>query len=141
MQNQKLLDRAWANMMLELEGIHRRGEEARSKLQELDEKRRVDGQPVEGVIAEYCRCGKKDCPELGTPGHTTRYQLQDTDGATHIPKKRIDEYRAAVEARKLYKQAQRDIEKYERVCERVYGVLGYVSRKRSFESYLLTFTA
>jgi len=140
MKNQELLRKAWANLPLELDGVRRLGEDAAANLQELDEKRRVDGQVVNGVIAAYCRCGKKECPDLGSPGHSLRYHLQSAEGAKHIPKERLDEYQAAVEYRKLYTKAKSDIKKYKNVCEGVYRVLGYVSRKRDFESYLLTYT-
>ena len=140
MRDMELLERAWANLLIELDCVRRLGEEAAANLQELDEKRRVDGEVVNGVIAAYCRCGKKECPDLGKTGHSLRYHLQTAEGATHIPKKRLGEYQSAAENRRLYLKAKSDIRKYRSVCEGVYRVLGYVSKKRDFDSYLLTFT-
>ena len=139
MKDEKLVRRAWAQLLLELDGIRREGELALEKLEDLDAKRRIDGAVIEGSIAEYCRCGKRDCSAIGTPGHTIRYHLQTADGARHIPKKRIEEYRTALAYNKQYRRAMHEIKRYRQTCEKCYKALGRVSRRRSFDSYLLSF--
>lgn len=139
MQDQKLLGKAWKNLIRTLEDIRIKGEDAAAKMEEYDNKRRINGRIIEGTIAQYCRCGKKDCPELGSPGHSIRYHLQNAEGAIHIPKKELARYEAALDYNRLYHEAVRDIAKYERMCERSYKALGYVGRNMSFNSYLSSF--
>lgn len=136
----ELMTRAWSNLLQVLEKVRAEGEKAFDELAELDAKRRVGGRIIEGNIAEYCRCGKKDCPDLGKPGHSIRYHLQTTAGAVNIPKKQIDTYRQALEFNAKYHQALRAIKRYEQICERSYRALGYIGRGGSFQNYLKSFS-
>ena len=141
MKDFDLLKKAWGNLMSTLGDIKAEGETAAIYIEGYDEKRRINGEPVEGEVREYCRCGKKDCPLMsaGASGHTSRFHLQTADGATHVPKSQVEAYRTAAEYNKMYKKALRQINKYRETCEKVYKALGYIGKDRTFESYLKAF--
>jgi len=112
---------------------------AYSLLDTYDKLRRIDGEPIEGNVKQYCVCGKKDCPKLGTAGHFIRFQLQTASGKVHLKKADVERYKQAAENNKKYHEALRTVESLRKTVEKCYKALGYIGRDRTFESYLKAF--
>lgn len=141
MEDFGLLQKAWKNLIRTLEHERSAGEIVQKNLADFDEKRRMNGKPVEGRLAEYCRCGKKDCPDLtaGLAGHTLRWVLHTKEGTLSVRNKEVEAYKRALEFNKLYHDALRDLQRYAEICEKVYRALGYC-KKGEFERYLKSYS-
>ena len=139
MKDFDLLAKASDNLIRTISKLKVEAETAYTLIETHDKLRRIDGEPIEGEVQEYCRCGKKDCPELGTAGHTTRFQLQTPSGKVHIKKANVERYKQAAENNKKYHEALKKVESLKETVEKVYKALGYIGRDRTFESYLKSF--